>query len=193
MSDTNMKILHYLEFKKNTTAIENIDSLLNIIPWKIVLEASCLIISPIYCIYTSRNNAKANLRKAIKLTLAIIKICDLSVTMVMLQYLNVSSAYILNQNLDVQSYFDLDQYSFSITLLPIISITNIGFGLTLLLSAGITKLIELLKRRNSHSQFENETSFIYAVDDIERGRVTRPILRESGDNTLINQNFDESP
>ena len=203
MSDTNQKILDYLEFKKNRTSIERIDSLLTIIPWKIFLEASSLIISPIYCIYKSRTNAKANLRKAMKLTLAIMKIGEWSVTILMLHYLHVSSTYILNQNLDVQSYFDLDQYSLSITLLPIISITHIGLGLKLVLIAGISQLIQFLKTRNSHSQFENETSFTYPVDDIERGCLTRPILRESGDNTelmisfntessLINQNFDES-
>ena len=130
MSDTNQKILDYLEFKKNRTYIETIDNLVHIIYWKIMLAAISWTIFLIYCLYNSRNNAKAMVRRTLQLTLSIIKICEFSVTILMLQYLHVSSQYILTQNLDVQSYFNFDHYSL-ITVI-IISITHIGFGLTLL-------------------------------------------------------------
>ena len=125
MSDTNKKILDYLEFKTNRTYIETIDNLVHIIYWKIMLAAISWTIVLIYCLYNSRNNAKAMVRRTLQLTLSIIKICEFSVTILMLQYLHVSSQYILTQNLDVQSYFNFDHYSL-ITVI-IISTTHIGF------------------------------------------------------------------
>ena len=193
MSATNKKILDYLEFKTNRTYIETIDNLVHIIYWKIMLAAISWTIVLIYCLYNSRNNAKAMVRRTLQLTLSIIKICELSVTILMLKYLHISSKYILTQNLDVQSYFNFDHYS--IITVIIISTTHIGFGLTLLTIAGIRKMTQVFKTKHSHSQFTNETSFIYTVNDnyvdtIERGGggVT-PLFIEAGDNTDLMLSF----
>ena len=205
MSDTNTKLLDYLEFHKNIRSIESVEILLNIIPWKLFLEATSLIICSIYCMYNSRRNQHEILRKSIQLTLAIMKIGECAVTILMLHYIQLSATYIQSQNLDVQSYFGFEQYSLSITLVRILSITHIGFGITLILTAGITKLIQVLKTRNNHYQFENENSFRYDINenDVERGGFSPPLFRESGNNrelmlsfltesSLIDQTFDDS-
>merc|ERR1712237_190425 len=110
MADTNKKILDYVQFKKNITSIERIESLLNIIPWKIFLESTSLLISSIYCMYKSRWNPNEILRKSIELILATMKICECGITILMLTYMQLSCTYIQSQNLDVQSYFEFDEY-----------------------------------------------------------------------------------